>query len=139
MPPVVKDNLDHAHRAVASDHVFTLLDEDHDELLSRDEFRTYYQHQGDYGAVPEGTKLEEKMAKISKNVVKDALGFWSGFFNSLAMIIVTELGDKTFFIAALLSMRYSPAAVFTGSWVALIVMTILSTAIGFALPQLLPR
>ena len=55
------------------------------------------------------------------------------------MIIVTELGDKTFFIAALLAMRYSPAAVFTGAWAALIIMTILSTAIGFALPQLLPR
>lgn len=55
------------------------------------------------------------------------------------MIIVTELGDKTFFIAALMAMRYSPVAVFSGSWLALIVMTVLSTAIGFALPQLLPR
>lgn len=131
---IVNDALDNTHRAVQADHVFTILDRDHDELLSRDEFRSYYQHQSDYGDVKGVTNM-----KILSDTTSKALGFWSGFFNSLAMIIVTELGDKTFFIAALLSMRYSPAAVFTGSWVALIVMTILSTAIGFALPQLLPR
>jgi putative Ca2+/H+ antiporter (TMEM165/GDT1 family) len=128
------DEMNQAHRAAQSDHVFTILDHDHDEFLSRDEFRTYYQHQGDYN-----NPHSMDMAQIVSDTTEKALGFWSGFFNSLAMIIVTELGDKTFFIAALLSMRYSPAAVFTGSWVALIIMTILSTAIGFALPQLLPR
>ena len=136
--PLVKkaDNLDTAHRAVQSDHVFTILDIDHDELLSRDEFRSYYQHQSDFG----GKDLHTMdMQKIVKDTTDEALGFWSGFLNSVAMIIVTELGDKTFFIAALLAMRYSPAAVFTGAWAALIIMTILSTAIGFALPQLLPR
>jgi Ca2+/H+ antiporter, TMEM165/GDT1 family len=129
-----EDNLDHAHNAVQSDHVFTILDTDHDELLSRDEFRSYYQHQSDYG---DGHAME--MEQIVHDTTAEALGFWSGFLNSVAMIIVTELGDKTFFIAALLAMRYSPAAVFTGAWAALIIMTILSTAIGFALPQLLPR
>jgi len=30
----------------------------------------------------------------------DSTSFWAAFINSLIMIIVTELGDKTFFIAA---------------------------------------
>ena len=32
------------------------------------------------------------------------VSFWTAFFNSIAMITVTELGDKTFFIAAVLAM-----------------------------------
>lgn len=43
----------------------------------------------------------------------DGFTFWSAFANSLAMIIATELGDKTFFIAAILAMqfdRWGPSA-----------------------------
>jgi putative Ca2+/H+ antiporter (TMEM165/GDT1 family) len=65
--------------------------------------------------------------------------FWSATGHSFAMIIATELGDKTFFIAAVLSMRNNRLPVFGGAVAALIVMTILSAAIGFALPNLLPR
>jgi hypothetical protein len=32
-------------------------------------------------------------------------GFWKGFTSGVAMILATEIGDKTFFIAAVLSMR----------------------------------
>jgi len=67
------------------------------------------------------------------------LGFWPGFINSYAMIIATEIGDKTFFIAAVLSMSNSRSSVFAGSYSALIIMTILSAVIGLALPALLPR
>jgi Ca2+/H+ antiporter, TMEM165/GDT1 family len=42
-------------------------------------------------------------------------GFWAAFFNSVTMIIVTELGDKTFFIAAVLAMRYDRWLIFTGA------------------------
>lgn len=42
-------------------------------------------------------------------------GFWPAFFKSLSMIIVTELGDKTFFIAAVLAMRYDRLLVFGGA------------------------
>lgn len=68
----------------------------------------------------------------------NTIGFWSAFVNSVAMIIVTELGDKTFFIAAIMAMRYSRLIVYSGAMGALALMTILSSAIGFALPQLLP-
>ena len=61
--------------------------------------------------------------------------FWKGFVSSLGMILATEIGDKTFFIAAVLSMKHDRWAVFLGAFLALLVMTILSTAMGLVLPQ----
>jgi len=52
---------------------------------------------------------------------------------------VTEIGDKTFFIAAVLAMRQDRWAVYLGAVGALVVMTVLSTAMGFALPNLIPK
>lgn len=66
-------------------------------------------------------------------------GFWKAFTSSFAMIIATEIGDKTFFIAAVLSMKHSRSAVFVGAILALIIMTILSTAMGLVLPNIMPR
>ncbi|KAL7542738.1 hypothetical protein ACHAXR_012020 [Thalassiosira sp. AJA248-18] len=53
--------------------------------------------------------------------------------------MATEIGDKTFFIAAVLSMRNDRLAVFGGAILALIIMTILSTAMGLVLPALMPK
>mmetsp|Transcript_9946 Transcript_9946/g.27812 ORF Transcript_9946/g.27812 Transcript_9946/m.27812 type:complete len:257 (-) Transcript_9946:91-861(-) len=64
---------------------------------------------------------------------------WESLSNSFAMIIVTELGDKTFFIAALLAMRHARQWVFLGAISALTAMTVLSACIGLVLPALLPR
>lgn len=61
------------------------------------------------------------------------------FWASISMIIVSELGDKTFFIAAILAMRHGRLIVFSGAIAALAVMTILSAAMGFALPNILPK
>jgi putative Ca2+/H+ antiporter (TMEM165/GDT1 family) len=54
------------------------------------------------------------------------LGFTHAFIASLSVIIVSELGDKTFFIAAIMAMRHSRIVVFTGAILALVVMTIIS-------------
>eukprot|EP00913_Durusdinium_trenchii_P028844 g27046.t1 len=61
------------------------------------------------------------------------------FSNSFLMILVTELGDKTFFIAALLAMRHDRLSVFFGAAGALAAMTALSATIGLVLPKLMPR
>ncbi|KAI2494193.1 Uncharacterized protein family UPF0016 [Fragilaria crotonensis] len=65
--------------------------------------------------------------------------FWKGFTSSVAMIFATEIGDKTFFIAAVMSMRHDRSAVFCGAITALVIMTILSSAMGLILPQFLDR
>ena len=56
--------------------------------------------------------------------------FVHGFIASLSMIIVSELGDKTFFIAAIMSMRHSRSVVLAGALGALVAMTILSGELG---------
>eukprot|EP00931_Biecheleriopsis_adriatica_P065577 TRINITY_DN40083_c0_g1_i1.p1 TRINITY_DN40083_c0_g1~~TRINITY_DN40083_c0_g1_i1.p1 ORF type:complete len:273 (+),score=41.64 TRINITY_DN40083_c0_g1_i1:79-819(+) len=61
------------------------------------------------------------------------------FSNSFVMILVTELGDKTFFIAALLAMRHDRLAVFAGAAGALAIMTALSTGLGLVGAALLSR
>jgi putative Ca2+/H+ antiporter (TMEM165/GDT1 family) len=66
-------------------------------------------------------------------------GFWKAFTSSVAMIVATEIGDKTFFIAAVLSMKHDRSAVFAGAITALIIMTILSTGMGLVLPKIIPR
>ncbi|GJS37347.1 GDT1-like protein 1, chloroplastic [Tanacetum coccineum] len=46
------------------------------------------------------------------------------------LIFFSELGDKTFFIAALLAARNSAAVVFTGTFGALGIMTVISVVLG---------
>ncbi|CAN1314527.1 GDT1-like protein 4 [Linum perenne] len=62
-----------------------------------------------------------------------------GFTKSLAMTILSEIGDKTFIAAAILAMRHPRRLVLTGCLSALIVMTILSAVVGWAAPNLLSR
>lgn len=64
---------------------------------------------------------------------------WLAFVNSAAMTVATELGDKTFFIAAIMAMRQDRIAVFAGAIGALAVMTALSAGIGLILPVILPQ
>lgn len=54
------------------------------------------------------------------------MGFIHAFIASLSVIVVSELGDKTFFIAAIMAMRHPRCIVFTGAIGALALMTVLS-------------
>jgi putative Ca2+/H+ antiporter (TMEM165/GDT1 family) len=67
--------------------------------------------------------------KGGPSIVIDALAK-SGFTAAFTLIFVSEIGDKTFFIAALLAMQYKRALVLLGSMGALSLMTILSVVIG---------
>lgn len=64
--------------------------------------------------------------------------FTHGFVASFSVIIVSEIGDKTFFIAAIMSMQHPRMIVFAGAISALVFMTILSTMLGFA-ATIIPR
>ncbi|OCB84894.1 vacuole protein [Sanghuangporus baumii] len=55
------------------------------------------------------------------------------------MILASEIGDKTFLIAAILAMRHPRGVVFSGAFGALAVMSVLSAALGHVLPTLIPK
>lgn len=59
------------------------------------------------------------------------------FVLSFTMIIFSEIGDKTFLVAALMAMRHPRLLVFSAAFSALIVMTVLSAVLGHAVPALL--
>lgn len=65
-------------------------------------------------------------------------GFLNAFVASLSVIIVSELGDKTFFIAAILAMKSSRMVVFVASMLALGIMTVLASVMGIA-TTVIPR
>lgn len=62
-----------------------------------------------------------------------------GVVQSLAMIIFSEIGDKTFLITVILAMRHSQLAVFLGAFVSLVLMSFLSAAMGNLFPTFIPR
>jgi putative Ca2+/H+ antiporter (TMEM165/GDT1 family) len=66
-------------------------------------------------------------------------GAVQALLQSFAMIIFSEIGDKTFLIAAILAMRHPRIVVFAGALSSLIVMSILSAAMGHLLPTLIPK
>ncbi|KAJ8427041.1 hypothetical protein Cgig2_032869 [Carnegiea gigantea] len=76
------------------------------------------------------------------------LGVFDGFLASLCMILVSEIGDETFIIAALMAMRHPKSIVLSGALSALFVMTaqtmlnyeqVLSTGLGRIVPNLISR
>uniref|UniRef100_A0A7N0TZ16 GDT1 family protein n=1 Tax=Kalanchoe fedtschenkoi TaxID=63787 RepID=A0A7N0TZ16_KALFE len=76
---------------------------------------------------------------LSLDLDAPSLGIFDAVFASFSMILVTEIGDETFIIAALMAMRHPKAIVLSGALCALIVMTVLSTALGRIVPNLISR
>jgi Ca2+/H+ antiporter, TMEM165/GDT1 family len=119
--------------------VFDLLDQNHDGRMDRAEFQQAVDQFEDF--LRHNPKVERTswFAKVPAGGTRKDLSFWNGFTSAVAMIVATEIGDKTFFIAAVLSMKNNRRAVFGGAMLALICMTILSTLMGLVLPQFLDR
>ncbi|KAG9414088.1 hypothetical protein AC1031_013297 [Aphanomyces cochlioides] len=136
---------------------FDLADEDHDGVLQRGEFAKWsdnvrkavdpfllppVDNAAPLPLVPnERVKTESKgdnNAPIYKRPKSHMSKFWSGFISGIVTIWATEIGDKTFFIAAILSMKHDRIIVFAGAISALIVMTILSVVLGGVAALLLP-
>ena len=130
--------------------VFDLLDGNHDGRMDRNEFNqaigqfeTFLRHHPNDAAAGSGGSWwfggSSSTVAVHGDQPKKDLSFWSGFTSAVAMILATEIGDKTFFIAAVLSMKQDRRCIFGGAIAALIVMTILSTLMGLLLPQFLDR
>ena len=70
------------------------------------------------------TSLAQSFDGLSKSAAD------SGFVQSFLLIFISEIGDKTFFIAGLLAAKYGKLISFLGSIGALGIMTIISTVLG---------
>uniref|UniRef100_A0A7I4FUF1 GDT1 family protein n=1 Tax=Physcomitrium patens TaxID=3218 RepID=A0A7I4FUF1_PHYPA len=86
---------------------------------------------------PKRVKQEAGRHEIANAVGSN--GFTDAAFTSLSMILVSEIGDETFIIAALMAMRHPRAIVLSGALSALIIMTILSTGLGVIVPNLINK
>ncbi|CAJ0941054.1 unnamed protein product, partial [Mesorhabditis belari] len=88
-------------------------------------------------AAPPAFDKEPSLESTTRKTKLD-ISFYHGFFASLSVIIVSELGDKTWFIAIIMSMKHSRLTVFSGAIAALALMTVLSACLGW-ITQLIPR
>ncbi|XP_052537440.1 transmembrane protein 165 isoform X1 [Tympanuchus pallidicinctus] len=94
------------------------------------------------GAEPRAEKGSSPVAPVhlvnEDSTDKTNLGFIHAFVAAISVIIVSELGDKTFFIAAIMAMRYNRLTVLAGAMLALGLMTCLSVLFGYA-TTVIPR
>ncbi|GJN67433.1 hypothetical protein PLIIFM63780_004873 [Purpureocillium lilacinum] len=97
-------------------------------------------------SVKESPLEPEKVAPIStgktKTTPQDEEGIiqpFHSFVLSFTMILVSEVGDKTFLVAALMAMKHDRMVVFSAAFGALLVMTVLSAVLGHAVPTLIPK
>ncbi|CAL4237700.1 unnamed protein product, partial [Meganyctiphanes norvegica] len=70
--------------------------------------------------------------------IAESMVFTHAFVGSLCIILVSEIGDKTFFIAAIMAMNHPRLIVFLGSIIALGGMHILSALFGYVI-TVIPR
>ena len=70
---------------------------------------------------------------------KTNLGFIHAFLASISVILVSEIGDKTFFIAAIMAMKHPRMTVYLGAIFALGLMTLLSALLGNIVTKVVPR
>lgn len=80
---------------------------------------------------PETISTAGNANKNTNSKLFSDLSFIHAFLASLSVIVVSELGDKTFFIAAIMAMRHPRLIVFTGAISALALMTVLSGKLCF--------
>ncbi|CAD6257150.1 unnamed protein product [Miscanthus lutarioriparius] len=93
------------------------------------------------GGFLHGLKKKDALVEGDHGVALDEVGpgLFDALFASLSMILVSEIGDETFIIAALMAMRHPKSIVLSGALSALYVMTVLSTGLGRIVPNLISR
>jgi Ca2+/H+ antiporter, TMEM165/GDT1 family len=94
-------------------------------------------------ATKDHLKIDAPVAPSPPSSGSDAVSLLQplhSFILSFLMIIFSEIGDKTFIIAALMAMKHPPLLVFSAAFPALLLMTVLSAILGHAVPALIsPR
>ncbi|KAK5632395.1 hypothetical protein RRF57_008111 [Xylaria bambusicola] len=84
------------------------------------------------------SKLSTKLT-VNEEANEGIIQPFHSFILSLTMILFSEVGDKTFLVAALMAMKHDRMVVFTAAFGALLVMTVLSAVLGHTLPALIPK
>mgnify|MGYP003365561210 FL=1 len=84
------------------------------------------------------TGTTDKTTTLNNNNVSSDSAL-SSILMSISMIVFSEIGDKTFLIAALMSMRHPRWLVFTASSTSLVIMTILSGLLGHTCVYFIPE
>lgn len=84
-----------------------------------------------------GTAAASEQETATEQLPTTPSSQFEAFYMSLLMITISEIGDKTFLLAALMAMRYPRKLVFSASGSALVLMTCLSGLLGKVLPALL--
>ena len=80
----------------------------------------------DDDAVVKDNAVKEAGAAVVKTDEAGRVRFAHAFVASLSVILVSEIGDKTFFIAAIMAMRHPRVTIFAGAISALATMTVMS-------------
>jgi len=88
--------------------------------------------------VSKGSKLE-KIGGLESEDNEGLIQPFHSFMLSYTMIIFSEIGDKTFLVAALMAMKHDRLVVFSAALSALAAMTVLSAVLGHAVPTLIPK
>ncbi|OJD27290.1 hypothetical protein ACJ73_01314 [Blastomyces percursus] len=82
-----------------------------------------------------GSPTDPSHSEVPEDIIQPL----HSFLLSLTMILFSEVGDKTFLVAALMAMRHPRMVVFSSAFTALIAMTVLSALLGHAVPTLISK
>ncbi|RUS13783.1 hypothetical protein BC937DRAFT_94786 [Endogone sp. FLAS-F59071] len=89
--------------------------------------------------IEENAETEKPLGPLVDDLILISEENHKSFMVSFLMIIVSEIGDKTFLIAAIMAMKHSRLLIFSAAISALAVMSILSAFLGHAVPNLIPE
>ena len=135
-----------APKTTSSDDILSAVKQPNSPLETFDRKKVEHskeKHQKDHHHDDDDDDDEKRNAnKKKKSDIESAIknvGFIHAFFASISVILVSEIGDKTFFIAAIMSMKHPRLTVYSGAISALGLMTLLSALLGNILTQFIPR
>eukprot|EP00088_Acartia_fossae_P018380 TRINITY_DN20622_c0_g1_i12.p1 TRINITY_DN20622_c0_g1~~TRINITY_DN20622_c0_g1_i12.p1 ORF type:complete len:470 (-),score=94.93 TRINITY_DN20622_c0_g1_i12:91-1500(-) len=121
--------------------VYTHAESVTQDLVDDDDFKSLLS-----GGETNSSLTHQDVTNISTIVTNSSIfsnithrGFIHGFGESISVILVSEIGDKTFFIAAILAMRNNKLTVFLAAVSALFLMTVLSGLLGWVVTTFIPR
>lgn len=78
------------------------------------------------------------LGEEDKDHLRPTASFWKAFVSALSMIFISELGDKTFLITAIMATKNKKYVVFSASLLSLALMTVISVVLGALLFRLVP-